>query len=551
MLRFRDFPIKIKLALTIMATTFGALAVACGIFVVKDRAATRSGMVNHLTILTETLASNCASAVSFDDDKAATEALASLKVDPHIESAVIVKTDGKTFASYSANGTPVVAEAAPADGFSFTDNNLVVSRQMMAEGKIVATLVVKSGLTELTDRLMWFLSTAGMALIVALALSWLIAVFSQRFISTPLISLAKAADAIAVGNIEQSTDYKSADEIGGLYESFRRLTSYIRELTSAAERVAVNDLTVEITPKSQQDVLSLAFRTMVVNLRSILFQLRDQAQSMVSAGTQISSSAEQMSRGAQEQATRIADVSSAMEEISSTVIESASNASSASDVSRDASTTATAGGQLVSQTIKEMEKIESEVRQSAEMIGKLAKSSEQIGNIVSVISEIADQTNLLALNAAIEAARAGESGRGFAVVADEVRKLADRTAKATGEIAQMVKGIQAETDQAVKSMNSGIQQVHKGRELADKAGDSLSEILSTTQRVANIIHQIAMATEQQSNATEEVSKSVEHISFVTKETAVGAEQSAKTADQLNHQAEALEKLVNRFKLQTT
>ena len=551
MLRFRDFPIKIKLALTIMATTFGALAVACGIFVVKDRAATRSGMVNHLTILTETLANNCASAVSFDDDKAATEALASLKVDPHIVSAVIVKTDGKAFASYSANGTAIVADAASPNGFTFTDNNLVVSRQMTAEGKIVATLVVKSNLSELTDRLMWFLSTAGLALIVALALSWAIAVFSQRFISTPLISLAKAADAIAVGNIEQRTEYKSADEIGGLYESFRRLTAYIRELTSAAERVAENDLTVEITPKSPQDVLSLAFRTMVVNLRSILFQLREQAQTMVSAGTQISTSADQMSRGAQEQATRIADVSSAMEEISSTVIESASNASSASDVSRDASTTATTGGQLVSQTIKEMEKIESEVRQSAEMIGKLAKSSEQIGDIVSVISEIADQTNLLALNAAIEAARAGESGRGFAVVADEVRKLADRTAKATGEIAKMVKGIQAETDQAVKSMNSGIQQVHKGRELADKAGDSLSEILTTTQRVANIIHQIAMATEQQSNATEEVSKSVEHISFVTKETAVGAEQSARTADQLNRQAEALEKLVNRFKLQAS
>ena len=546
--QFRDFPIKIKLALTIVATTFGALAVACGIFVIKDRASTKTNMVDHLTILTQTLAINCSSAVSFDDDKAAKEALGALKVDPHITSSVIIKTGGQQFATFSPRGEIPSSEGAALNSFNFTDNQLIVSRDIIAEGKTVGTLVVRSDLNQLSERLSWFLSTAGLTVLITLFLSWFIAMFSQRFISKPLVELARAADAIAVGDIEQKTDHVSKDEIGQLYDSFRRLTQYIRELAGAAERVANNDLTVEIVPKSNKDVLSSAFKTMVSNLRQILFKLGEQSQSMVTAATQITAAAEMMSKGAREQADRISEVSSAMEEISSTVLESASNASSASDVSKDASSTANHGGELVSNTIREMEKIEREVRSSAEMIAKLAKSSEQIGQIVGVINDIADQTNLLALNAAIEAARAGESGRGFAVVADEVRKLADRTAKATSEIAQMVRGIQGETDLAVKSMNSGIDQVHKGRELADKAGDSLNEILTTTHRVADIIRQIALATEQQSTATEEVSKSVERISVVTRETATGAEESAKTAEQLNRQAEALERMVGQFKV---
>ncbi|MBK7091914.1 MAG: hypothetical protein IPH59_09365 [bacterium] len=124
-----------------------------------------------------------------------------------------------------------------------------------------------------------------------------------------------------------------------------------------------------------------------------------------------------------------------------------------------------------------MNKIASVVQDSAATIQALAKSSDQIGEIISVIDDIADQTNLLALNAAIEAARAGEQGRGFAVVADEVRKLAERTTKATKEITDMIKGIQSDTKGAVVSMEQGIHEVEGGRQLADKAGESLNAIL--------------------------------------------------------------------------
>ena len=164
--------------------------------------------------------------------------------------------------------------------------------------------------------------------------------------------------------------------------------------------------------------------------------------------------------------------------------------------------------------------------------GARASRRDQIGEIIGVIDDIADQTNLLALNAAIEAARAGEQGRGFAVVADEVRKLAERTTKATKEIAGMIKKIQSDTTGAVQSMEEGTQEVERGIALADKAGTSLKEIVGVSQKVTDMVTQIAAASEEQSSASEQISKNVEAISKVTSETAQGTQQIARAAEDL-------------------
>ncbi|MBD3402707.1 chemotaxis protein, partial [candidate division GN15 bacterium] len=151
-------------------------------------------------------------------------------------------------------------------------------------------------------------------------------------------------------------------------------------------------------------------------------------------------------------------------------------------------------------------------------------------------------------NAAIEAARAGEQGRGFAVVADEVRKLAERTSKATGEIGQMIRGIQSQTEEAVNAAEAGVQEIDKGRALADKAGGALDEIVSVSQRVKEMIEQIATASKQQSEAAEQMSQSVQLISTTTKQASDGAEQSATAAEELNRQSDSLEKIVSQFTL---
>ena len=157
----------------------------------------------------------------------------------------------------------------------------------------------------------------------------------------------------------------------------------------------------------------------------------------------------------------------------------------------------------------------------------------------------------MALNAAIEAARAGEQGRGFAVVADEVRKLAERTTKATTEIAGMIKGIQEDTSGAVASMEEGTSQVEAGMELAVKAGDSLTSIVSVVSEVQKMIEQIATASDEQSAAAEQISGNVGNIATVSKQSAQSAEQMAATAEELNRQTDALNELVNKFKLEDT
>ncbi|MEE8577627.1 MAG: methyl-accepting chemotaxis protein, partial [candidate division Zixibacteria bacterium] len=331
------------------------------------------------------------------------------------------------------------------------------------------------------------------AAIIAFCLGVIIAFYIARIISKPVTTIAGIAEKISVGDIDHRIDISSKDEIGVLADSFRKLIDYMKELSSVAERVANNDLTVQVEAKSEKDGLGIAFKTMITNLTGIIRQLGENSTQLVSAATEISSSSEQMSRGAQDQTQQVTQVSTAVEEMTATIVESSKNAGEATSASKTASDTATEGGEIVSNTISGMQTIASVVRESAESIAKLATSADQIGEIIGVIDDIADQTNLLALNAAIEAARAGEQGRGFAVVADEVRKLAERTGKATGEITGMIKGIQEETEEAVKSMESGIQEVDKGRDLADKACNSLNEIVTVSQRVMDMIQQIATA----------------------------------------------------------
>jgi methyl-accepting chemotaxis protein len=382
----------------------------------------------------------------------------------------------------------------------------------------------------------------------ALAIGIFVAFFISRSIAQPINNIARVADSISMGDIQHEIRFDSKDEIGVLANSFRQMIDYMKSLAGAAERIAANDLTAQVTPKGEKDVLGNAFKTMLGNLTGMIRQLTDNSTQLVSAATEIASSSEQMARGSQEQTGQTSQVSSAVEEMTATIVESSKNAGEAAGQAKEAANAARAGNQVVTQTIEGMNRIAQVVQESAKTIQELSRSSDQIGEIIGVIDDIADQTNLLALNAAIEAARAGEQGRGFAVVADEVRKLAERTTKATKEITDMIKGIQNDTKGAVTSMEQGINEVQQGRELADKAGESLTAIATYSQKVMDMIQQIATAAEEQSAASEQIARSVEGIARVTKENATGIEQSAAAAEQLNRQADGLRMMVTRFKI---
>jgi methyl-accepting chemotaxis protein len=231
-----------------------------------------------------------------------------------------------------------------------------------------------------------------------------------------------------------------------------------------------------------------------------------------------------------------------------TIVENSKNAGNTAETAKRAKDAAEQGGVVVEETVAGMKRIAEVVNKSAGTVKALGKSSDQIGEIIGVIDDIADQTNLLALNAAIEAARAGDQGRGFAVVADEVRKLAERTTKATKEIAGMIKTIQSDTTGAVASMEEGTKEVDSGIKLADRAGESLKEIVGMIQNLTDMVSQIAAASEEQSSASEQISKNVEAISTVTGETAQGTQQIARAAEDLNRLTENLQQILGKFKV---
>ena len=302
------------------------------------------------------------------------------------------------------------------------------------------------------------------------------------------------------------------------------------------------------TRKDEVGDLMRSFDQFVVTIKETLLRVVEASTTVASAIAEISSSTEEMAVGAQQQTSQASDVSSGVEQLTRTIFDNAKNAGGTAETAKTAREPAEQGGKVVLESIQGMKRIADSVKQAGETVRALGKSSDQIGEIVSVIDDIADQTNLLALNAAIEAARAGEQGRGFAVVADEVRKLAERTTKATKEIADMIKKIQYDTRGAVVSMEQGTKEVDQGIRLADAAGNSLREIVEISQKVMEKVTQIAAASEQQAGTSEEISRNVELISSVTRETATGIQQIAKTAEDVNKLTETLQRHIGRFKI---
>jgi methyl-accepting chemotaxis protein len=220
----------------------------------------------------------------------------------------------------------------------------------------------------------------------------------------------------------------------------------------------------------------------------------------------------------------------------------------AAGAANEASETARNGGQLVSETLATMRSIAASTTNVAARITGLGKSSERIGTIAAVIGDIADQTNLLALNAAIEAARAGEQGRGFAVVADEVRKLADRTAKATGEIASMIESIQKDAREAVDAMQGESLEVEHGVVNTEGSGRALDQMIAMAAQVGEMISQIAQAANEQSLTAGHVNSNISSIAEMAAHSTTNASETARACTDLFNLASHLQSLVSRFQL---
>ncbi len=339
----------------------------------------------------------------------------------------------------------------------------------------------------------------------------------------------------------------------GFNNTLAAIVNPIQETQKVLTILATGDLTAKIEQdfKGDFDLLKKDVNNLCASLNQVITDVNEAVQSTASASSEISASAEQMATGSEEQSSQVTEVASAVEEMTSTIIENTKNISRAAEKAKDAGEIAKAGGKIVNNTVIGMNKISEVVLNAGNTVDKLGKSSEQIGQIIQVINDIADQTNLLALNAAIEAARAGEQGRGFAVVADEVRKLAERTTKATKEIGVMIKQIQIDTRGAVQSMDQGKIEVENGTKLANQAGESLDLIISASVELFDIVVQVASASEEQSTTAESISSSIEGMSNVIHESSAGIQQVARATEDLNRLTDNLQKVVETFKIKNT
>jgi methyl-accepting chemotaxis protein len=300
------------------------------------------------------------------------------------------------------------------------------------------------------------------------------------------------------------------------------LSNKVDSLLSVVEEFSKGDLTIENTVSGDDPVgqLGSGLTRMIVDLRSIIVQIKEGAEQFSASAGTISNASSSLSEASQTNAATVEEMTASVDQLTESIRMIAQNAADANSIADETSHKASAGGDAVDRSITAMKEIN--------------RSSEQISEIIQVISEIASQTNLLALNAAIEAARAGEHGLGFAVVADEVRKLAERSSEAAKQITGLIR--------------ESTQRVVEGTKLSEDTGQALKQIIEGVTSTAESISQIASATDEQSATAEEVGRAIQNVAKLTENNSGNATDMAASAEELSAQAVAMKELVRRFKI---
>ncbi len=328
-----------------------------------------------------------------------------------------------------------------------------------------------------------------------------------------------------------------------------RNQSAILQLLDELADLAEGDLTVRASvTENFTGAIADSINFAIDQMRELVTKINDLSGQVVGAATSTQATASGLAQAAESQAREISAASQAINEMAASIDQVSANAVESAAVAERAVGIAGNGSQVVHDTINGMNSIRGQIQETAKRIKRLGESSQEIGDIVSLINDIADQTNILSLNAAIQASMAGDAGRGFAVVADEVQRLAERSSAATKQIAALVKAIQTDTHEAVTSMEQTTAEVVGGAKRAQDAGVALEEIENVSHTLADLIQNISNAARKQAASAGHVSNTMSVIQAITVKTAQSTDQTAKSIGNLAAMANAMKDSVEGFKL---